>query len=214
MRQQRATKSQRALSRSNPARPEDIQWRLKSNAGNSIFLTLLGAPTDLILAGIPAVRRLLDNLPPIAANLVGDELELVYTSPNGSSWGVDISTGLKELRTPWGGFLAAGNISSLYNPPNPSPPTTSPWVVQNPVGATVEITTPGGTTIIRTAGTPQFRNDRLNDVPVSATSGAATIVLTYPAAVASGDILSLGQLDIGAWLEDPSIFEAGSQAIP
>jgi hypothetical protein len=111
LRQSRANRDRRRVSRNLPPIVPDIAWRITAIAGNNVTLTL-GAVTGLLtLLGIPQLINTQTGAGPQGAILVYPTLTLNYANPQSGIDNYTLAAQDAGLRTSVGSYLADGTDS-------------------------------------------------------------------------------------------------------
>lgn len=133
LRQQRATRNRRALTRARPALLPRLIAQLDSVGSNTATFTFTLWPVPpntpdtgqkVVLQGTPQIRRIATGDYPSAVELINDGTTLLVTYPGDPLTGADtfvLGASDPAIRTAVGGTVGATVTSAAYSPPMPVP---------------------------------------------------------------------------------------------
>ena len=191
IRQQRSTQNRRLLTKSNPARPQDIFWIPDSVVGNVLYLDTLLLKSQIVAGGIPQLLCSSNGSTPTACVVEDYQILLTYDVPPAAPCTFTLLSGDPGLRTPLGGFLIAAEYEVNAFPwPAAVPPATA-WAWNEDSDTVIILTVDDlqGPYLIGT--NPPNLVGSLAGSPVSGTFADPYITLTYSVPLTSGETMTL-----------------------
>lgn len=186
LRQQPTTRNRRKVTRSNPSPPDDLTWLWVAVLGNDVQFTTNIEEKDCVIQGLPDM--FIEGLGQCDAITSFVSASLVLHFPGVAAYPCSCTVRQHKpgIRTRWGGWMAAGQITMAG--PSPTPPLYPEydWTVTENLGL-VDLVFIGGPTVPLTNSWPQLIRDQNLTTPVLAAPITNGWQLTYSTPVAPGE---------------------------